>query len=269
MVLKKSYVFGVDSFIVSKKIYRKNEYKTKAFLFSVMLHATLFAGGLYVLKSQKVVHESLSAPLHISLASYMPTQKPLKQEIKKEVVVAQKRETIAPKKVVKKEIQKELPKETVPTPQQMPQETIKEEVPPVEAFTPHLSKEESIVVNNDAMKPQYSPEEPLMPLPKEQPVPITQSTIEPTLLGLIRTMIQESLRYPALAKRLKLEGVVVVSFVLTRDGRVESAEIVQKSGSSSLDAKAIETVLSLSGSYPPLENEVTLQIPIAFSIKNS
>jgi protein TonB len=266
--MKDSYSSDLDSFIISKKIYRENEYKTKAFLVSVMLHATLFAGGFYVLKTQKVVHESLSAPLHISLASYMPTPKPLKQEIKKEVVVAQKRETIAPKKVVKKEIQKELPKETVPTPQQMPQE-IKEEVLPVEAFTPPLSKEENIVVNNDEMKPQYSPIESLMPLPKEQPTPKNKSEIEPTLLGLIRTMIQESLRYPALAKRLKLEGVVVVSFVLTRDGRVESAEIVQKSGSSSLDAKAIETVLSLSGSYPLLENEVTLQIPIAFSIKQS
>ena len=263
--MKESCAFDVNSFIISKKIHRENEYKTKAFLASVVLHATLFAGVFYVLQTQKVVHESLSAPLHISLASYMPTPKPLK----KEVVVTQKSQTPPPKKVVKKEIQKEVPKEVMPTPQQMPQEITKEEVLPAEAFTPPMSKEESRLVNNDEMKPQYSPKEPLMPLPKEQPAPTTKSTLEPTLLGLIRTMIQESLRYPALAKRLKLEGIVVVSFVLTRDGRVESAEIVQKSGSSSLDAKAIETVLSLSGSYPLLENEVTLQIPIAFSIKKS
>ena len=96
----------------------------------------------------------------------------------------------------------------------------------------------------------------------------TQS-ISSNTLGEIRSLIQDSLVYPAIARRMKIEGIVVVSFVLTQDGHVESANILTRSGSSSLDKKALNTVLALSGQYPHLTKKIDLQIPVSFSLKNS
>ena len=82
-------------------------------------------------------------------------------------------------------------------------------------------------------------------------------------------MIQRSLIYPSMAKRLRLEGVVYIRFVLTPDGYVKKAEIVEKSGSGLLDRRALETVKDLSGEYPRLSREMQLKIPIVFSLRKS
>ena len=88
-------------------------------------------------------------------------------------------------------------------------------------------------------------------------------------LAKIRLMIENSLSYPAIAKKLRLEGVVVVSFSLKTDGCLQNLQIVSSSGSSALDNKALQTVSSLDGEYPHLVKNVDLKLPIAFSLHKS
>ena len=90
-----------------------------------------------------------------------------------------------------------------------------------------------------------------------------------TVLGRIRAMIERAVTYPAVARRLRIEGVVVLSFVLTQEGAVAEAEVIDSSGSALLDRKALETLWQLSGAFPPLESTAHLTIPIAFSLKKS
>ncbi|MCX6076508.1 MAG: TonB family protein [Campylobacterales bacterium] len=138
-------------------------------------------------------------------------------------------------------------------------------VPFFEAFTPQASSAASYT--NSDTKSSYSPIKPSSDMPNTLLAPSESSSqIDFTAIELIRAMIQNFLVYPAMAK---IDRVVVVSFVLTRDARVESAIIFNNSGSSSLDSKAIQTVLALSGEYLQLNKEVQLQIPIAFSLKKS
>ena len=79
-------------------------------------------------------------------------------------------------------------------------------------------------------------------------------------------MIENALTYPAIARRLRLEGTAVVSFILRPNGLVEKAEIATTSGSTLLDAKALQTVLGLSGEYPTLTRTAFLKIPITFTL---
>jgi protein TonB len=90
-----------------------------------------------------------------------------------------------------------------------------------------------------------------------------------TVLGQIRAMIENAITYPAIARRLRLEGVVTLSFMLTPDGAVARAEVLQSSGSSVLDRKALNTLWDLSGDFPSLESITQLTIPITFSLKKS
>ncbi len=82
-------------------------------------------------------------------------------------------------------------------------------------------------------------------------------------------MIENAITYPSIARKLRLEGVVLVTFILKSDGTVDEAQVKSTSGSNLLDTKAIQTILSLSGDYPSLGKTVELSIPIAFHLKKS
>ncbi len=82
-------------------------------------------------------------------------------------------------------------------------------------------------------------------------------------------MIEKAVVYPSIARKLRLEGVVTVFFILNSDGTVDNAKISSTSGSKLLDEKALHTILSLSGDYPALGNTVELNIPIAFNLSYS
>ena len=82
-------------------------------------------------------------------------------------------------------------------------------------------------------------------------------------------MIENAITYPSIARKLRLEGVVSVTFILKADGTVDIAQIKQTSGSNLLDDRAIQTILSLSGDYPALGKTVELSIPIAFNLHKS
>lgn len=244
-----------------------------AFIASLFIHTTLVAAGIYISNKEtpKPVTEN---KVSIKLSSYAPVAmatpkvkesvKPKKPVIKKEIP----KKTPPKKVVVKKDIPKEIPLEK-PTPQKIApkQEEVFETVLPSEAFTPPVSNE--IADLDSTEKTLYSPKTQDFVQQDTPQHPQEQDSVDDITLSLIRNMIQNSLVYPALAKRLKIEGVVVVSFILTRDGRVEDATIVAKSKSTSLDTKALQTVTSLSGKYPQLEKTIQLQIPIAFSLKKS
>ena len=246
---------------------KKNEnIKLKAFFASLSLHILLFALVLFSLPQQLKIPLPETKILTISLAHFTPSSAVLQKEKKQEILKPKTQPQ--PKKRHNQAKTKK-----VQTSQQTPLERV-EKVLSAEAFTPpeplvSTQPHEVLTQNTDA-KFSDSPQKNLSEIPSELPSPLeSNSQISPTTLGLIRAMIENALVYPAMAKKLKLEGVVVVSFVLTREGYVENAAITTKSGSSSLDTKALHTVLSLSGEYPTVHKNVQLQIPIAFSLKKS
>jgi len=249
----------------------------KAFLASLLIHSALLSAALYFGAVYKKPPQIQENKIVMQLSSFVPHTAPKQEVLPQKVVHAvQPKLQPQPKKSAQKTLRK-IPQKQLKTVQPTPvkeepiaQEVVQNEAGSSEAFTPPMPDEVAQNVTLHEETPLYSPA--LQPSVQNQTAlqePSAGESLDHTTLSLIRSMIQNALIYPPLAKRLKLEGVVVVSFTLTRDGRVEDALILSRSASASLDTRALQTVTSLSGSYPELPKKTTLEIPIAFTLKKS
>jgi len=85
---------------------------------------------------------------------------------------------------------------------------------------------------------------------------VSASTQEYAWAGYLRDWVDRvervgNLNYPDEARRRRLQGQVVISVAIRRNGSVERADIVQSSGSPLLDASALR-IARLAEPYPPL-----------------
>ncbi len=97
---------------------------------------------------------------------------------------------------------------------------------------------------------------------EEMPVPPGGIT------GLTNYMIQ-NLTYPSAAKEAKVQGMVVVSFIVTAKGKVENVEVLRGIGSG-CDEEAVR-VISNSGIWTPGKNggnavAVKMTLPVQFKL---
>jgi len=187
-------------------------------------------------------------------------------------------------------------KETLPPPQPAPK-------PQPEKPKP-IVKPESETPKQEAQKPQekQNTQQPIKQNPPQtQPTQQTQPTTaqtqktEPTpidlskgrpdqfkqpekkeedidgyLKELIRYLNQQARErdlYPPIAKRLKIEGQVIVRVTINEDGTIDenSIKIVESSGYNVLDRGAIEILKKLQP-YKKPPKRITVEIPIVFQI---
>jgi|GEM_PF-597630 len=264
--------------VMSNYIHKYNVDKIKAFLISLVLHSTLLGVLFYSssseptkeaqsLKETKISVSLMGVPKLVEVAKPVTKPSPIKPLIKQPVAakkVAKPKptsKTIAKKNVVKKKSVEQkslLPQEPLkpaePLPQQTPVEETLQKTPTKTAERPRQEAPTQVTKQTQEVQKTQPPQE---------------EEISQSQLSQIRSLIQNSLVYPPMARRLKIEGTVVVSFVLSADGKVQSANILSRSGNTSLDKKALQTVLALSGEYPQLHRKIDLKIPISFSLKNS
>lgn len=83
-------------------------------------------------------------------------------------------------------------------------------------------------------------------------------------LALIRSLINENVKYPSKAKKLSIEGIVVVKFKILEDGSVENIQIIE--GHALLRSSTIEAIEEASKSFPKSEMSIEIQIPIEYKI---
>ncbi|KAA6566822.1 energy transducer TonB, partial [Salmonella enterica subsp. enterica serovar Lubbock] len=79
-----------------------------------------------------------------------------------------------------------------------------------------------------------------------------------------------NLHYPKVAEEKKVEGRVLVTFVVGKDGSISNAELV-RSVSEELDAEAIRVVSSMPKWQPGTQNgkpvNVKFTVPVTFKLK--
>jgi len=88
------------------------------------------------------------------------------------------------------------------------------------------------------------------------------------IAGLTNYMIQ-NLKYPTAAKEAKVQGMVVVSFIVTAEGKVDGIEILRGIGSG-CDEEAVR-VISQSGTWTPAKKEgktvaTKMTLPVQFKL---
>lgn len=84
-------------------------------------------------------------------------------------------------------------------------------------------------------------------------------------LALIRSLINENVKYPPKAKKLSIEGIVVVKFRILEDGSVQNIQIVEE-GHTLLRNSTIEAIEEASKSFPKSEISIEIQIPIEYKL---
>ncbi|MFH0787631.1 MAG: energy transducer TonB [Pseudomonadota bacterium] len=82
----------------------------------------------------------------------------------------------------------------------------------------------------------------------------------------IRDKILGNIRYPVMARRLGWQGRVLLSFVITLDGSIKEAKIMQGSGFEVLDKNVLETVKD-TAPFPTPPVEARLVIPITYRLE--
>ena len=82
----------------------------------------------------------------------------------------------------------------------------------------------------------------------------------------ISRLLKENLYYPRSARKRGITGKVVVRFILSVDARISNIEVL-KSKSKILSRAAIKTIQNLSGEFPKPQEDITLHVPIGYSLK--
>ncbi|MGK0674668.1 MAG: TonB family protein [Halothiobacillaceae bacterium] len=112
---------------------------------------------------------------------------------------------------------------------------------------------------------------PLVPPPAAQPViPAPDPALEDGYRTRVRQAIDKHKHYPRVARRLELEGRVVVAFTVEADGRLAGVRVVESSGSELLDEAALEAVRK-AAPFPPFPDGVERRqwgftLPLLFSL---
>src|SRR5512139_1609420 len=132
------------------------------------------------------------------------------------------------------------PRPSVIPPPKLPK---RETPPPVKPVHYHLAAKAPVVSPNEAVEPLPPPAPVIAPSPPEPPA-------QPKLTGPVTLASELAVAcpernppvYPPLARRLGETGKVVLRVELDETGRVSTAQVVDSSGSSRLDAAALAAV---------------------------
>ena len=88
-------------------------------------------------------------------------------------------------------------------------------------------------------------------------------------LSLISQIVQNNINYPYIARKMGWEGKVLISFVLTKDGKISFLTIEKSSGYKVLDENAIDTIKKVSKYFPLPPLDVKIKIPISYKLYSS
>ena len=83
-------------------------------------------------------------------------------------------------------------------------------------------------------------------------------------LALIRNLINENVKYPPKARKLSIQGIVVVKFKILENGTVENIEIIE--GHTLLQSSTIEAIEEASKKFPKSNTTIEIQIPIEYKL---
>jgi protein TonB len=259
---------------------------------SLLIHALLF-GSFFLLKPKP--KEEKEKIITVSLDEDF--KKEFKPQVEEKKII-QKNEALPQPKPLPKIEEKKIvqQKETLPPPQPAPKPQPEKPEPIVkpELETPKQETQKPQEKQNTQQPTQQNPSQTqstqqtqptVAQTQKTEPTPIDLSKGRPDqfkqpekkeedidgyLKELIRYLNQQARErdlYPPIAKRLKIEGQVIIRVTINEDGTIDenSIKIVESSGYNVLDKGAIEILKKLQP-YKKPPKRITVEIPIVFQI---
>lgn len=85
-------------------------------------------------------------------------------------------------------------------------------------------------------------------------------------LSLISEIVKKHLKYPYLARKRGWEGKVIVSFVLTKEGKVREVKVEKSSGYQVLDENTVSTLYGCAKYFPVPPVDVKVKLPVVYKL---
>lgn len=218
-----------------------------SFLIASLIYSFFGFTIFYFYKNSKVEIEEKKSIQKISLNHIELKEEPKKEDVKELVEEKIIQKPIEEKKVVEKPTEKKIEKKK--------EQVVKKETP---------KKQEEKTTQKEVAKEIVENQ------PKSEIVEnkVVQKDIQKEYidnnLALIRTLINENINYPAKARKLSIEGIVVVKFKISENGSVE--DIVVLEGHRFLQNATIEAIEEASKKFPKTDKSIEIQIPIVYKL---
>ena len=218
-----------------------------SFLIASLIYSFFGFTIFYFYKNSKVEIEEKKSIQKISLNHIELKEEPKKEYVKELVEEKIIQKPIEEKKVIEKPTEKKIEKKK--------EQVVKKETP---------KKQEEKTIQKEVIKEVVENQ------PKSEIVEnkVVQKDIQKEYidnnLALIRTLINENINYPAKAKKLSIEGIVVVKFKISENGSVE--DIVVLEGHRFLQNATIEAIEEASKKFPKTDKSIEIQIPIVYKL---
>ena len=215
---------------------------SSSLLVSIIIHIVLFftlvfLNNNYVKKKVTVCEQKTSIKLNNYVYSKKQEIKPkvIKKEVKKNTNVVKKKKVLKTKPITKQKPKVENPKKIIPV--------ISDVTKVIEEEIIKEVKEEKITSKENVAK-KY-----------------VQDNISK-----IAKLLQDNLYYPRRARKKGITGEVIVKFTLELDSSVNNIKIIT-SNKEILSRAAIKTIQDLSGEFPSPKEQLTIEVPINYSLK--
>ena len=222
-----------------------------SFLIASLIYSFFGFAIFYFYKNSKVEIEEKKSIQKISLNHIELKEEPKKEDVKELVEEKIIQKPIEEKKVVEKPTEKKIEKKK--------EQVVKKETP---------KKQEEKIAQKEVVEKVL--EKVVENQPKSEIVEnkVVQKDIQKEYidnnLALIRTLINENINYPAKARKLSIEGIVVVKFKISENGSVE--DIVVLEGHRFLQNATIEAIEEASKKFPKTNKSIEIQIPIVYKL---
>jgi protein TonB len=217
---------------------------SSSLLVSIIIHLVLFFtlvffNNNYVKKKVTICEQKTSIKLNNYVYSKKQVIKPkvIKKEVKKNTNIVKKKKVLKTKHkpIAKQKPKVENPKKIIPV--------ISDVTKVIEEEIIKEVKEEKITSKENVAK-KYIQDN----------------------ISKIAKLLQENLYYPRRARKKGITGEVIVKFTLELDSSVNNIKIIT-SNKEILSRAAIKTIQDLSGEFPSPKEQLTIQVPINYSLK--
>lgn len=237
-----------------------------SFLITTIIYVGLISLFLFTNPFEKISQNKKDEEKKISL-NYVQIVKqkvvPIKEEIKK--VTTEKVEHIqnkiiekkivkkveSKKSVIKKETKKIIAKKT-----EKPIKKVEEKI--IENFVKKEIPKNEVVEKLVNVKPQTKK------IITAQKTPSYEECFLQEHLLQIRKEIQKHVKYSKKAKKLKIQGKVLVEFALNTNGTIDYIKTLE--GHKFLQKSTIDAIYSASSNFPKVEKSITIKIPIEYKL---
>ena len=86
------------------------------------------------------------------------------------------------------------------------------------------------------------------------------------VLSKIKQAIDSNLLYPRRARMMREQGAAIVQFTYTKQGQIKRLRLLRATKSQELNDAAIQTIIRASASFPKVNQDFTLRLPIIFKL---